>query len=153
MCSLRQGRNVILPGQYYDAETGLSQNWNRDFDPAVGRYVESDPLGLKAGVNTYAYVKDNPVAYADPTGLDPDPYSHIQCDGNGNYEIINVNKDQCTAACTQAHEQSHINDWKKRYGANSCKTDQRGMCPEESLGMSNSTGILNARHTACKRRV
>jgi hypothetical protein len=42
----------------------------RDFDPAVGRYVESDPIGLAAGVNTYSYVGSNPLLYVDPLGLD-----------------------------------------------------------------------------------
>jgi hypothetical protein len=52
------------------AETGLNQNWNRDYDPIVGRYVESDPIGLAAGVNTYAYVGANPLGFFDPNGLD-----------------------------------------------------------------------------------
>jgi hypothetical protein len=41
----------------------------RGYDPAVGRYVESDPLGRKAGVNTYAYVEDDPLLLSDPLGL------------------------------------------------------------------------------------
>jgi RHS repeat-associated protein len=61
--------NLRAPGQYYDAETGLSQNWNRDYDPIVGRYIESDPVGLSAGINTYAYVNDEPTSNFDPTGL------------------------------------------------------------------------------------
>jgi RHS repeat-associated protein len=59
-----------FPGQYYDAETGLNQNMARDYDPSVGRYIESDPIGIDAGVNTYAYVKNTPVSYFDSLGLD-----------------------------------------------------------------------------------
>lgn len=61
--------NVRFPGQYFDKETNLAYNYFRDFDPALGRYVESDPIGIDAGSNTYAYVDDNPLSNYDPTGL------------------------------------------------------------------------------------
>ena len=61
--------NLRFPGQYFDLESNLSYNYFRDFDPALGRYVESDPIGLAAGVNTYGYVGALPVSRIDPLGL------------------------------------------------------------------------------------
>lgn len=61
--------NLRFPGQYYDAETGLHYNYFRDFDPRIGRYVESDPIGLRGGFNTYAYVNNNSLRFIDPFGL------------------------------------------------------------------------------------
>jgi RHS repeat-associated protein len=65
--------NLRFPGQYYQAETGLNQNWNRDYDPLTGKYGESDLVGLRGGVNTYAYVRSNPVGRSDPSGLLDNP--------------------------------------------------------------------------------
>jgi len=58
-----------FPGQYADAETALNQNWNRDYDPSIGRYIQSDPYGISSGVNTYEYVEGNPLNSTDNTGL------------------------------------------------------------------------------------
>jgi RHS repeat-associated protein len=60
---------VWLPGQYFDAESGLNYNVNRDYEPAVGRYIQSDPIGLAGGATTYAYAGNNPLMYIDPSGL------------------------------------------------------------------------------------
>jgi len=59
-----------LPGQRYDAETALHYNYFRDYDPSIGRYGESDPIGLDGGLNTYAYGLSNPVLNIDSLGLD-----------------------------------------------------------------------------------
>ena len=62
--------NVRFPGQIFDGQAGLHYNMARDFDPAVGKFVESDPIGLKGGANSpYVYAGSNPLLYADPSGL------------------------------------------------------------------------------------
>ncbi|CAK0780119.1 hypothetical protein CCP4SC76_7230003 [Gammaproteobacteria bacterium] len=61
--------NLRFPGQYYDAETGFHYNMARDYNPSVGRYVQSDPIGLRGGLNTYGYVRGNPVSSSDSHGL------------------------------------------------------------------------------------
>jgi RHS repeat-associated protein len=58
-----------LPGQYFDAETGMNYNYFRDYDSSAGRYIESDPAGLRAGPNSYIYVGAAAADHADPQGL------------------------------------------------------------------------------------
>ena len=61
--------NLRFAGQYYDDETGLHYNYHRYYDPATGRYLTADPIGLAGGINLFAYVQNNPINRVDPHGL------------------------------------------------------------------------------------
>lgn len=69
-----------MAGQYYDAESTLFYNWNRYYNPATGRYISSDPIGLDGGINTFLYAAASPVMYIDPEGLQ----AAIACVGGPN---------------------------------------------------------------------
>jgi RHS repeat-associated protein len=114
--------NLRFAGQYYDEETQTHYNYFRDYAPALGRYIESDPIGLDGGINTYAYALNSPMRYIDPSGLismlmampglmSPAPYP------NGNYSPGFTDQDQkcsyggevangnpCVKACCIAHD-------------------------------------------------
>ncbi|MGZ4958435.1 MAG: RHS repeat-associated core domain-containing protein [Methylomonas sp.] len=61
-------QNVRFPGQYYDQETGWHYNMQRYYDPKLGRYLQSDPVGLAGGINEYAYALNNPLNLSDRDG-------------------------------------------------------------------------------------
>ena len=64
----RVENNLRFQGQYYDEETGLHYNRHRYYDPAHGRFINQDPIGLVGGDNNYQYAP-NPVSWIDPLGL------------------------------------------------------------------------------------
>ncbi len=61
--------NLRFPGQIFDGVAGLHQNWNRDYSPAIGRYIQSDPIGLRGlNISTYGYALGNPVRLSRSEG-------------------------------------------------------------------------------------
>ena len=62
------GSDMRFAGQWFAAENGLHQNWMRDYDATLGRYIQPDPLGLVDGASVYGYALQNPARWSDPTG-------------------------------------------------------------------------------------
>ena len=82
--------NLRFPGQYFDVETNLNYNYFRDYDPTTGRYVESDPIGLDGGLNTFVYVDSSPMDQTDPRGLLPGSnIRKIDCDDDDARKCMN----------------------------------------------------------------
>lgn len=62
--------DLRFPGQLSNSDSGsVFYNGHRDYDPWTGTYIESDPIGLAGGVNTYAYVRGNRLSRRDRLGL------------------------------------------------------------------------------------
>ncbi|MDO6591948.1 hypothetical protein DS901_02640 [Loktanella sp. D2R18] len=73
LTSTGDNSELRFPGQWFQSETALHQNWMRDYDPTTGRYIQADPLGLVDGASVYGYALQNPGRYTDPTGKQSEP--------------------------------------------------------------------------------
>ncbi len=60
--------NLRFPGQYYDVDIKLAQNYFRDYSAKLGRYMQSDFIGIRGGINIYGYAFNNTNLYIDPEG-------------------------------------------------------------------------------------
>ncbi|MGW1792074.1 putative T7SS-secreted protein [Streptomyces tubercidicus] len=93
-----------FPGQYFDPETQLHYNFHRFYDPGVGCYITSDPLGLRPALNARTYVK-NPLDSSDPLGL-------FDCTNGGSWDP--AEEPYLYRGVGHANEQSP-SDWQRMY--------------------------------------
>ncbi|KRB02564.1 hypothetical protein ASD86_23940 [Lysobacter sp. Root690] len=127
--------DMRLPGQRYDSLSRLSYNYYRDYESAGGRYIQSDPIGLRGGVSTYAYAISNPVLWVDPLGLEVvfptancgGNYGLTYCDGKGGLVVSNCDN-TCGRQCTQLHENEHRRFLQAKFGS-VCKNRPKGAAP------------------------
>ena len=85
-----------FPGQFHDTETALHYNYWRDYDPVLGRCIQSDPIGLAGGLNTYAYVGGNPITRIDRHGLIIDTLADL---GFLSYDAYRIYSDNIVGSC------------------------------------------------------
>jgi RHS repeat-associated protein len=120
--------NLRFPGQYFDAETGLHQNWFREYSGGLGRYVQADPIGLDGGGNLYAYALQNPLNNYDPRGLDT-----VGCDG-----VLGITEGRCELRVCAEHDRC--------YDENHCSSGSWGSLKAKSgCDYSKACTVCNAK--------
>ncbi|ATQ66729.1 sugar-binding protein [Methylosinus trichosporium OB3b] len=164
--------DLRFPGQIYDAETRLHYNGFRDYSPTLGRYVQSDPIGLAGGINTYNYVNSNPLSNIDSSGLETlvitsggissNPFGHsaLAFTGQGVYsygtadlygssttayiqgQLVSRSVTITTLKTTSEQEESMANYYKQNYGRGTKYSVISNNCANAAAGALSGAGVI-----------
>jgi len=130
------GFALRFPGQQATPESGLNYNYQRDYDAGVGRYVQSDPIGLKGGMSTFSYVNGNPAGAIDPLGL----LAYVCTKSKTNVGIaLPINYQGATAEQIKVISESIQKAWTGRIGKYSVTTI---VLPIAVYDGANTNGII-----------
>jgi RHS repeat-associated protein len=115
----------VLPGQYFDSESGLHYNYFRDYDPKTGRYIQPDPIGLAGGMNLFSYAENNPVNLIDPTGEWAQIFIRIANSPIGQRIASSFERIVGRIAASPAYQRAglYIENLIKRFGAKSAASE------------------------------
>ena len=96
-----RGSDARFAGQWFASENGLHQNWMRDYDATLGRYIQADPLGLVDGASVYGYALGNPARWSDPRGESVYPQTMPKLPTppsgkSGPLQCVNFDENPCT---------------------------------------------------------
>jgi RHS repeat-associated protein len=126
--------NLRYPGQYFDAESGLNDNYHRTYAPTQGRYVQADPIGLDGGWNRFGYVDGNPLSRTDRLGLATDQeirnaVATLRCANPGEFNRLA----RSITMADMGENGAGVTDWRNNITLNSKDYGDRNT-PVDSLG-------------------
>jgi len=149
----RTPQNFTFPGQYYDHESGLHYNYHRYYNPATGRYLTPDLIGLKGGLNLFLYAGANPINAIDPKGLKKIYGNWCGPDWTGGYDkswdqLTDEEKQSVASpedeldSCCETHDKCYV----KCRENFPCLEDDRKMCFRQcDLQLNMCPGTMNVR--------
>jgi RHS repeat-associated protein len=138
-----------LPGQIALGLGAINYNYFRDYDPNIGRYLESDPIGLDGGLNSYGYVEQNPLRHVDPHGLATWTCLASNTGGIGAYSNgMKMCRYTCTADCEKTVNVD-APGWEGSFGAYHCygvkttiQTNLGGTLSDSPLGPPRAFSVI-----------